>query len=532
MSLDPHPRQSFVGEPLRVTPRPFWSQRTLIVLGVGLLSLGISLWQLSVPELQSLYNSGVYFAASYKFVSGVMPYRDFVFVQPPGIVLLLSPVTLLSRLIGTHDGFIVARILGGVVCAANASMVAFLVRQRGRVAMIIAGAGLALVPVSFLETSAVMLESFCVFFVLVGALVACQKKGDGGPSVSVFALAGLFFGVAVLVKLWALLPLLALSLLLLPRGRAKVGALAGGAIASFGVLSLPFFVASPRDFLSQVVGAQLSRGANPTNDLSILGRMINLTGLSTARIITTNGEAITFFAVFVTLVGIAFLRHRHRDLVENFLLVSAILSVGAVLLSHEFYSYYAYFPAPFLVGLLAIALAEITGPVARRVRAIDVRDSIRSLVRVVVSVTAPLLLVGLVLWDTTQYTTFDWAYGTYAPWIEIESKYVPVGSCVLYSDVSYGILSNRLATTDPNCPNVIDPDGMWLAAHQQWGKPSRAFVNQWRGYFEKSQYVVIPYPQVSRIPWNTVLTSWFNVHYRLVYERHYLYVYENVNPPA
>ena len=43
------------------------------------------------------YDDGVYLGAAIRFVSGVLPYRDFVFVQPPGIVVLMSPVALLGR---------------------------------------------------------------------------------------------------------------------------------------------------------------------------------------------------------------------------------------------------------------------------------------------------------------------------------------------------------------------------------------------------------------------------------------------------
>jgi hypothetical protein len=514
-----------------VARRTILSQHTLIVVGVGLLSLGISLWQLSVPELQSLYNSGVYFGSSYKFVTGVMPYREFVFVQPPGIVLLLSPVTLLSRLVGTHDGYIVARIVSGVVCAANASMLALLVRHRGRAAMIIAGVGLALLPVSFLDTSSVMLEPYCIMFVLAGALLVFHDGADRSHSTRILTLAGVLFGAALLVKLWALLPLLAFTLVLLPRYRARFLAFIGGVVGTFAAFSLPFLVASPRAFVSQVVGAQVSRGSNPTNDLSITKRIINLTGLATTRVITSGGDAIALFTVLAAMVAFTFYRRKSHQSVDTFLLASALLSVAALLLSHEFYSYYAYFSAPFLLGLLAVSVVEVVSPVARRAMTIKVRESVRALVRVVAIAVAPLLLLGLILWVTTQYTTFDWAYGTYAPWVEIESKYVPVGSCVLYSDVAYGILSNRLTTTDPHCPDVVDPDGIWLATHVQWGKPTTKFANQWRGYFERSQYAVILYPHVARIPWNTSLSSWFESHYHLVYGRHYLYVYKNNNAP-
>ena len=85
------------------------SDTRAIVIGVGLLSLGLSLWQLTQPGYIDFYDSGVYFAAAFHLIAGALPYRDFTFVQPPGIVLLLSPVALVGRIFGTHDGFIVGR---------------------------------------------------------------------------------------------------------------------------------------------------------------------------------------------------------------------------------------------------------------------------------------------------------------------------------------------------------------------------------------------------------------------------------------
>ncbi|HWD24554.1 MAG TPA: hypothetical protein VG368_03755, partial [Acidimicrobiales bacterium] len=46
------------------------------------------------------YDDGVYFGASLRLIEGVFPYRDFVFVQPPGITVVLAPFAALSHLIG------------------------------------------------------------------------------------------------------------------------------------------------------------------------------------------------------------------------------------------------------------------------------------------------------------------------------------------------------------------------------------------------------------------------------------------------
>ena len=112
----------------------------------------VYLWQLSVPELVGYYDSGV-LAATMHLISGVLPYKDFVFVNPPGLLILLTPFGVVCRIFGSHDGLIVARVATSIVTAANVSLLAWLVRHRGRVAMLIAGLGLALLPFSRHEPS-------------------------------------------------------------------------------------------------------------------------------------------------------------------------------------------------------------------------------------------------------------------------------------------------------------------------------------------------------------------------------------------
>ncbi len=58
------------------------------------------------------YDDGVYFSASALLLRGVLPYRDFVFVHPPGILHFLS---LVSWLPDPATGFVAARVLAAIV---------------------------------------------------------------------------------------------------------------------------------------------------------------------------------------------------------------------------------------------------------------------------------------------------------------------------------------------------------------------------------------------------------------------------------
>src|SRR3954465_283478 len=94
------------------------------------------------------YAEGVYYSASALFFQGHWPYRDFVFVHPPGSVLLWWPATLAGSWMGTDTGFIVARWLA-TLCGA------FSVFLVGRISLYtwgpVAGVVAALVYASFPE---------------------------------------------------------------------------------------------------------------------------------------------------------------------------------------------------------------------------------------------------------------------------------------------------------------------------------------------------------------------------------------------
>ena len=76
----------------QVTPRA-------IAVGSAVLGLGLSLIWFFLPGNlfgMASYDAGVYFGVAVRLVDGVVPYRDFLFVQPPGIALLMAPFALLS----------------------------------------------------------------------------------------------------------------------------------------------------------------------------------------------------------------------------------------------------------------------------------------------------------------------------------------------------------------------------------------------------------------------------------------------------
>jgi len=82
---------------LRVSPGAAMLAATVVALGIRLFTLSRPGFLTSPTE----YDDGVYLGAAIRMTQGVMPYHDFAFVQPPGILLLMSPVALFARVTST-----------------------------------------------------------------------------------------------------------------------------------------------------------------------------------------------------------------------------------------------------------------------------------------------------------------------------------------------------------------------------------------------------------------------------------------------
>jgi len=475
----------------------------------------------------SFYDSGVYLAASIHLSSGVLPYRDFTFVNPPGILLLMYPVAVFSRVFGSHDGFILARVVTSLVTALNASLLAWLVRFRGRIAMLIAGIGLALLPITFFVSSSLKLDPYCVFFVLLGSSVLVSRRQDlDRLSARSFAVGGVLFGLAAVIKIWAFFPFLALLICLAPRHRRRILVFVGAAAGGFVVPSLPFLVYAPRSFFSQVFTVQLFQRVNPAVSPGVLWRLTALTGFSPASIAPTGKEAAAAFLVLICIIAAAFSHRVEDEAGDLFLLVAAVITMCGLLVAPVSAPYYGYFAAPFLIGTFAVSVARL-GPLFRSpLKRARVGRGIRRMAIWASGLAGVVLVVALTLYATTFYRNYASTMGISGPTLSTIDSAIPAGSCVVYNYVFYGIDTNRFISDHPDCPNVVDAYGMW----QEWGNhtisPKPPFTAKWKRYFESAQYVVLNSPRSQLIPWTPSLAEWFRNNYRLVLKRFNLFIYE------
>jgi Glycosyltransferase family 87 len=513
-----------VGRPVaprrRVSDRPSrWDPRLTTALSLAALSLSLSLWELTFPGFFSWSDSGMYFAASFRLVSGVIPYRDFLFVQPPGILLVMSPLTALSRVVGTRDGFEIARVLSCVVTGVNVGLLAWLVRHRGRAAMVLAGLGLALSPVTFWVSTSLKLEPYCMLFVLLGAIVVLSGQRREDHDTRSLVLGGLLLGAAGLVKLWAVFPFLALVVTLVAPCRRRVWVFIASAAGSFALVSAPFFIMAPSRFLSQVFVDQLSRTGVSTSHLGVYLRVIVLSGLSAAPGYASSRTLFAVAGAAVLAVAGAFVLGVRRTEVDLFLLLASVLVVAALLIAPITYAYYGYFALPFLSGLLAVSIARLGRPAHLQMSRVAISHQVRRLAKWSLRATGVLVVVVLVEHFTTSYTNSERVLALPAPAVTTIDHFVPAGSCVVFDQAFYAVESNRLTTPQGSCPSPVDPTDLWMS----WGNgvvnAPPGFVNQWKSFFDSARFVVLRDPHSSTVPWTPGLTRWFDARFRLVHSQ-------------
>ena len=498
----------------------------LIVVGTGLLSLGVSFWQITRPELVGVYDSGVYLAGSIRLVSGSLPYRDFVFVQPPGILILLSPAAVISRIFGTHDGLIVARLMTSVISALNVSLVCVLVRHRGRAAMLIAGLGLAFMPIVSDISSALFLEQYVVFFVLLGAVVIFSPLASRARTLNgSLALGGALFGFAGLVKIWAIFPFVAMIVCLALTHRKRVVVFVGAAVATFSAFALPFVLSAPGNFLHQVLVAQLTRKPFSGDAAGVVARLAGMTGLALTQFAPGTFGVVVIFGVLLCIVALGYSRRVARNDTDLFILVAAVFVTWGILAGPVFYPHYAAFVVPFLVVLAAVSIGRVRESLGPLTRGFTVSRSLRRFVSWGATVAFVGVVVGIVMWSGIFYSSVGEMSG-YAVLSKIP-QLIPPGACVVYDNVGYGILENRFFSDDAACPKVIDPIGTRLLGGNETTTPGPGLVRQWKGYFEAAQYVVTNSPEFSAIPTDKSLQSWFQRNYHVLYNSSYLQIFEH-----
>jgi hypothetical protein len=306
------------------------------------------------------YDAGVYYSAADALSFGRLPYRDFVLLHPPGIMLALAPFAWLGRVTSDHLGFMVADVAFMVLGAINAVLV---VRVGGAIGLprrsallggVFYAVWLGSVGAEFLSR----LEPLGNFLVLCGLLA--YVKARSSPRRLLPVLAGLGFGAAACVKIWWSVPLVVLFAWHLPRQRRKdLPRVLLGAAAALVAIAGPFFAAAPVQMWHMVVTEQLGRA--PAN----LSPLVRLRALSGASLIVAHAGA-TAADWLVLVLGCVFLVvlvRAFRTSAGRLFVLLVVAQLIVLLSAPSWFNFYADYVAP--AAALCVAAASSAGSAAR-----------------------------------------------------------------------------------------------------------------------------------------------------------------------
>jgi hypothetical protein len=478
----------------------------LVIAAATVLGLGLRLYQLARHGHllgATEYDDGADFGGALRLVSGAIPYRDFVTVQPPGIILLMLPAALLSKLTGAAGAMAAARILTALAGAASVLLGGLLLRHRGVLAATVTCGILAIYPAAVQSAHTVLLEPWLVLGCLAGAVAVFD--GDQLAAGRRLAWGGAALGFAGAIKVWAIIPVAVILALSLPRPRRAALFMAGVA-AGFCVPVLPFAAAAPRGLFDGVIVAQVTR---TDTRVPVWFRIQEMTGLVAVH--PADGVLAVVAVIAAALLAGAFaagwlVTRRGPPALDWFAIAATVLVVVAFLLPDDFYYHYAGFLAPFLALSLGLSAARLLGdPLAARLRRPD-------RLRWVAAGLAGLVIVALPL-------AVPWAENAPTPVYPTAAVQgvIPAGSCVLTDQASLLIATDRFTSDAPGCSLMVDATGTdFVLGGGRNGLTAGsvpAVAAVWRRAFGAAQYVwLTPYNMV-RIAWTPALEAYFYRHF-------------------
>ncbi len=356
-----------------IAPPPAWVPRGrtdwLLLLGIIVVAFVVR----ALPVLRGGgldghlgYDDGVYFGAAVALVNGVLPYRDFLLLHPPGIALLLSPFAWIAGVTDDGTGFALARLAFMALGAVNAGLVAVLAGRYGRRAGLISG----LLYAVWFAGARVELTTDLIgpqtTLTLIALLLIVSSRA---LTVRRAAVAGAALGAAAAIQLWAVVPLVVIVGTVVVSARAArldprrpAVALLGGAATAFTVICLPFLATAPAAFIRYVLIDQLDR---PDIGVSLVTRLRALEGLS------IGSAAAGPSPVDVVIVGAAILGAGAVVLVARRVpaarmwCVMVMVETSYLLIAPNFYSHYSAWIAPaaaIVLGTAAAIVIEVAEP--------------------------------------------------------------------------------------------------------------------------------------------------------------------------
>lgn len=241
----------------RALPRGFGPWAAGVVALAAALRLGLVVASPGGVRGSYGYDASVYYAAADAMLHGRLPYRDFLMLHPPGIILALLPVAALGQLVGDHDAFMVGNALFTLLGAVNAGLV-MVVARRLRLpqrAVVLGGLFYAVWFGAVEAEISARLEPLGTILFLAGLALGSGPQ----PRRRTLLLAGAALAGAVSVKIWWVVPVLVVLVWWTVQRRREAAPVLAGAVLLGLVLDGPFLLLAPRDMARMLVTDQLGR---------------------------------------------------------------------------------------------------------------------------------------------------------------------------------------------------------------------------------------------------------------------------------
>ena len=412
------------------------------------------------------YDDGVYYAAGTALTHGLLPYRDFVFLHPPGILLATWPFGLLADVAGDPTGLAAARLTWMLLGALNCVLVGMILWPRGLLPAAFGAAVYAFSAAAVYTEWTTLLVAPAQTCVLLAVWALGRRPGSRVRSTAVTLGAGALLGLSATFKIWGVVAVVAVVvwLLLSRRGRQALLVL-GGAVAAATVICLPFFANAPGRMWLMVVQAQFGRPSTGVGPATRLAGIVGL-GLEEPRITSFTVPlvlALLLVAVLLVLAG---------WVPEARLPLALVVTLTAVLLIGP--SWFLHYPGlvtgPLALGLgygVAHLLDRVHGGSAGTARDPDGRR--RQPRRWLGLLVAAALAVPVLAQAVRQR---DLELGTAFPGAEFAARAAGTDGCVTADDLTVLAGMNVLTRNlDRDCPFVADFSGYWYVLSAGQSRP-------------------------------------------------------------
>lgn len=410
------------------------------------------------------YDDGVYYVAGTALTHGLLPYRDFVFLHPPGMVLATAPFGLLADLAGDPTGLAAARLTWMLLGALNCVLVARIIWPLGALPAALGALFYAFSAAAIYTEWTTLLVAPAQTCVLVAILLLTRIPDEGHRATVVTLVAGALLGASMTFKIWGVAALVAAVIwLLVSRHGRRALLLLGGAAAGTTVICLPFFVAAPGRMWLMVVQAQLGR---PSAGIPLSTRLAGIAGLGLEQPRITSFSltlVLILVLMLVLLVAAAWVPEARLPLALTVVL-TAVLLTGP--------SWFLHYPG-FVTGPLAVSLAFGAS------RLISWAARSRAWLGIAVAV---VLAVPIVVQAVRQR---DMDLGTAFPGRQFAARAADTNGCVTADDLT--ILAGMNVVTrnlDRDCPFVADFSGYsYVFNVERGGSIARARDPQWQAMY-------------------------------------------------